>query len=70
MPGTQIAAGNFLLCFAILMAGGSASKVLNIFQHMGLGCVSLRSFFRYQKVRASSDCILLFIQNISPFLIG
>lgn len=55
MPGTQIAAGNFLLCFAILMAGGSASKVLNIFQHMGLGCVSLRSFFRYQKVRASSD---------------
>ena len=55
MPGTQIAAGNFLLCFAILMAGGSASKVLDIFQHMGLGCVALRSFFRYQKVRASSD---------------
>lgn len=49
MPGTQIAAGNFLLCFAILMAGGSASKVLDIFQHMGLGCVSLRSFFQYQK---------------------
>lgn len=34
MPGTQIAAGNFLLCFAILMAGGSASEGLNIFQHM------------------------------------
>ena len=50
MPGTQIAAGNFLLCFAILMAGGSASKVIHIFQHMGLGCVSLRSFFRYQRV--------------------
>lgn len=30
MPGTQIAAGNFLLCFGILMAGGSASKVLHI----------------------------------------
>ena len=27
MPGTQIAAGNFLLCFAILMAGGSAIKM-------------------------------------------
>ena len=44
MPGTQIAAGNFLLWFAILMAGGSASKVIHIFQHLGLGCVSLRSF--------------------------
>ena len=55
MPGTQIAAGNFLLCFGILMAGGSASKVLHIFQHMGLGCISLRSFFRYQRVRSCNN---------------
>ena len=49
MPGTQIAAGNFLLCFAFF-GRGSASKVNQIFQHMGLGCVNLRTFFRYQSV--------------------
>ena len=52
MPGTQIAAGNFLLCFAILLAGASPSKVIQIFLHMGLGCVTLRTFFRYQRVRS------------------
>ena len=61
MPGTQIAAGNFLLCFGILMAGGSASKVLHIFQHMGLGCISLHSFFRYQRVRSCNNFYCLFI---------
>ena len=50
MPGTQIAAGNFLLCLSILLAGGSASKILQIFSHMGLGCITLRTFFRYQCV--------------------
>lgn len=49
MPGCGIPAGNFLLCMAILVAGGSASKVLQIFSHMGLGCVSLNTFFRVSK---------------------
>ena len=50
MPGTGIPAANFLLCMAILLAGGSASKVFQIFSHMGLGCVSLNTFFKYQRV--------------------
>lgn len=49
MPGTKIPAGNFLLCFAILLAGGSASKVIQIFNHMGLACISLSTFFRHQR---------------------
>ncbi|XP_068757455.1 uncharacterized protein [Montipora capricornis] len=49
MPGTGIPAANFLLCMAILLAGGSASKVFQIFSHMGLGCVSLNTFFKYQR---------------------
>lgn len=53
MPNSNIAAGNFLLSFAILVAGGSASKVQKIFQHMGLCCISLATFFRHQQV-----CIL------------
>jgi len=51
MPGTGIPAANFLLCMAILLAGGSASKVFQTFSHMGLGCVSLNTFFKYQRVR-------------------
>ena len=50
MPESSIPAGNSLLCMAILLAGGSASKVLQIFSHMGLGCVSLSTFFKYQRV--------------------
>ena len=50
MPGTKIPAGNFLLSFAILLAGTSATKVLRVFQFMGLACISLRTFFRHQKV--------------------
>ena len=50
MPGTKIPAGNFLLCFAILLAGGSASKVIQIFNHMGLACISLSTFFQHQRV--------------------
>ncbi|XP_044182588.1 uncharacterized protein LOC122963247 [Acropora millepora] len=49
MPGTGIPAANFLLCMAILLAGGSASKVFQTFSHMGLGCVSLNTFFKYQR---------------------
>ena len=50
MPNSCIAAGNFLLCMAILLAGGSVTKVSHIFTHMGLGCVSLNTFFKYQRV--------------------
>ena len=50
MPESGISAGNFLLCMSILLAGGSATKVFQIFSHMGLGCVSLNTFFRYQRV--------------------
>ena len=50
MPESSIPSGNSLLCMAILLAGGSASKVLQIFSHMGLGCVSLSTFFKYQRV--------------------
>ena len=50
MPGTKLPAGNFLLCLAILLAGGSASKVFTVFSHMGLGCLSLNTFFEYQRV--------------------
>ena len=50
MPNSGIAAGNFLLCSAVLLAGGSATKVFRIFSHMGLGCVSLNTFFKFQRV--------------------
>ena len=50
IAGTNIPAGNLLLCFAILVAGGSATKVLRVFSHMGLACLSLGTFFRHQKV--------------------
>ncbi|KAM7429649.1 hypothetical protein ABFA07_019532 [Porites harrisoni] len=49
MPNSGIAAGNFLLCIAVLLAGGSATKVFRIFSHMGLGCVSLNTFFKFQR---------------------
>lgn len=54
MRGTRMPAGNLLLCFAILVAGGSASKVFRVFKHMGLACLSLRTFFKHQKVRYRS----------------
>ena len=44
MPGTKTAAGNFLLCMATLFSGGSFSRVAQIFQHMGLSCISLNTF--------------------------
>lgn len=62
MPGTGMPAANFLLCMAILLAGGSASKVFQIFSHMGLGCVSLNTFFKYQRVR---HCYSYFELSIS-----
>ena len=50
MPGTRMPAGNFLLCFSILLSGNSASKVLQMFRHMGLSCIALRTYFRHQRV--------------------
>ena len=51
MPGTsKMPAGNFLLCFSMLVAGTSASKIFRVFSHMGLCCISLTTYFRHQKV--------------------
>ena len=50
MSHTNVPAGNLLLSFGILTAGGSASKCLRVFKHMGLGCISLSTFFRHQRV--------------------
>ena len=49
IPGSHIPAGNFLHCLCILLTGGSATKVLQMFKHMHLGCVSLGTFFKYQE---------------------
>ena len=49
-PGTKIAAGNLLLSFGILVAGTSAIKVFRVFKHIGMACVSLTTFFKYQRV--------------------
>lgn len=54
MPGSKIPAGNFLLSFAILVAGGSASKTLKIFEHMGLARIKLSTFFEHQRVSTST----------------
>ena len=50
IPGLRIRAGNFLLCLSILLSGGSATKVVKMLTHMGLGCISLNTFFMYQRV--------------------
>ncbi|KAK3741189.1 hypothetical protein QZH41_012632 [Actinostola sp. cb2023] len=49
LPGSRIPIVNFLLSFAILVAGGSASKVLQTFKHMELACISLTTYFQYQR---------------------
>jgi hypothetical protein len=50
MVGTKVPSGNFLLSFAILVAGGSPSKTLRIFGHKGLSCIALSTYFRHQSV--------------------
>ena len=45
MPNSQIPAGNFLVCMAVLLATSSATKVFQVFKHMGLSCVSLNTYF-------------------------
>lgn len=47
---TRIPAGNFLLSFAILLAGGSATKILHVFKLMGVSCTTLSTYFRHQRV--------------------
>ena len=42
-------AGNLLLSFAVLMAGGLISKVLLVFRHMGLQAIDIRTYFSHQK---------------------
>ncbi|CAH3180853.1 unnamed protein product [Porites lobata] len=49
MPGTKLPARNFLLCMSILFAGGSITKIRQIFNHMGLACVSVNTFFKHQR---------------------
>lgn len=61
MPGLKIPASNILLSLSILLAGGSATKVFKMFLHMGLGCVSLNTYFKYQRV--SSKYTQVFMQR-------
>ncbi|CAB4026779.1 PREDICTED: uncharacterized protein LOC107331715 isoform X3 [Paramuricea clavata] len=49
MPGRKTPAGNFLLCMAVLLGGGSYTKLRQIFLHMGLGCISHNTYFHYQR---------------------
>ena len=49
-PGTKIAAGNLLLSFGILGAATSATRVFRVFEQVGMACVSLTTFFKYQQV--------------------
>ena len=57
-PGTKIAAGNLLLSFGILVAGTSATKVFRVLKHMGMTCVSLTTFFKYQRVSLKIICLV------------
>lgn len=41
MPNSQIRAGNFLLCMAVLLAGSSATKVFQVFKDMGFAVFHL-----------------------------
>jgi hypothetical protein len=50
LPGSLIHAGNFLLPLAVVLAGGSATKMVNTFGHMGIRCISLKTFFKHQRV--------------------
>ena len=45
----RFAAGNVMLCFAILMSGVGISKVFLLFKHMGLCSVTIRTYFMHQK---------------------
>ena len=62
--GTQTPAGNLLLSFAILVAGASASKMLRVLKHMGVVCISLRTFFLHQRV--NNKLMLQSLTKIPP----
>ncbi len=47
LPGSSIHVGNFLLPLAVVLAGGSATKMVNTFTHMGIRCISLKTFFKH-----------------------
>ena len=61
IPCSHIPAGNFRLCSCILLTGRSATKVLQMFRHMGLGCLSLCTFFKYQRVCIFVECFHYFL---------
>lgn len=42
-------AGNIMLSLAVLMAGGSISKLALVFRHMNLCMYSVRTYFRHQR---------------------
>ena len=52
---TKIPAGNLLLSFGILLAGGTATKALHILKIMGVSCMTLTTFFRHQRVCKTSN---------------
>ena len=54
MPGSQIKAGKFLLSMSIPLSGGSPAKVLRLFNHMGLGCIALKTYYVHQRVSSFS----------------
>lgn len=51
MTGTRMPAGNFLLCFSVLLSGASPSKVLQVFKNMGLSCITLKTYFKHQAIK-------------------
>ena len=66
LPNSKIPAGNFLLCMSTLLSGGSATKLFQVFRHMGLGCVSINTFFKYQRASLVS---FVFYDNTPILLI-
>ena len=63
LPGSSIDVGNFLLPLAVVLAGGSATKMVNTFTHMGIRCISLKTFFKHQRVSVIHVCILQWIKK-------
>ncbi|XP_044176759.1 uncharacterized protein LOC114964351 [Acropora millepora] len=54
MTGTRMPAmpaGNFLLCFSVLLSGASPSKVVQVFKNMGLSCITLKTYFKHQAIK-------------------
>ena len=64
IPNLGSPARNFLLSMAILLGGGSITKVRQVFLHMGLACISLNTYFRHQRV---SEILFLHIIFLLSF---